>query len=108
MSSQDVKDAAVSLKVRSQVSVHPYVRILPVPVRCFKWHWHCFKPESTLLLSKDHGELTFKIKRHAPLKKIIDAWCHKKSLVEAEFVFLYESTRVRPELTPDDLEVSVA
>jgi hypothetical protein len=54
---------------------------------------------------QDGNDLYFKIKKHTPLKKVMDAYCERQGKARGLVRFLFEGTRVQDNDTPDSLEL---
>lgn len=52
---------------------------------------------------QQNGEVVFKVKRSTRFKRVLDAFCNKKSWDSAQVRFAYEGQRVQEDMTPDDL-----
>ncbi|BFZ64901.1 SUMO protein smt3 [Saitoella coloradoensis] len=67
------------------------------------------KPESEHISIKVVGagndEVFFKIKRSTPLKKLMEAYCDRSGKTFNTVRFLVDGERVRPDQTPEDLEM---
>ncbi|KAJ5180662.1 Ubiquitin-like protein SMT3 [Penicillium capsulatum] len=57
-------------------------------------------------VTDNNNEVFFKIKRSTPLKKLMDAFCDRQGKQQATVRFLFDGTRVRPDDTPDALEMA--
>ncbi|XVE78101.1 hypothetical protein DITRI_Ditri13aG0116900 [Diplodiscus trichospermus] len=55
--------------------------------------------------SQDGNELFFKIKRSSQLKKLMIAYCDRRSLDLGAVAFLFDGRRIRGEQTPDEMEM---
>ncbi|ONI13436.1 hypothetical protein PRUPE_4G222000 [Prunus persica] len=65
------------------------------------------RPTRILLLVKDPWEnfIVFRIKRSTQLKKLLIAYCDKKSVELDNMRFVHNGRLVRPNLTPDEHEM---
>eukprot|EP01132_Coremiostelium_polycephalum_P001313 gene1313-1657_t len=52
--------------------------------------------------NQDNVEVYFKIKRHTPLRKLMDAYCQRQGVNPNSIRFLYDGQRVQPERTPKE------
>mmetsp|Transcript_6457 Transcript_6457/g.19104 ORF Transcript_6457/g.19104 Transcript_6457/m.19104 type:complete len:95 (-) Transcript_6457:152-436(-) len=57
-------------------------------------------------VKQDDNEITFKIKKTTPLKKLMNAYCNRQNLELSQIVFLYEGERIQAEQTPEQLNMS--
>ncbi|PWY89797.1 ubiquitin-like modifier [Aspergillus heteromorphus CBS 117.55] len=57
-------------------------------------------------VTDNNNEVFFKIKRTTQLKKLMDAFCDRQGKQASTVRFLFDGTRVRPEDTPDTLEMA--
>jgi hypothetical protein len=57
-------------------------------------------------VTDNNNEVFFKIKRSTQLKKLMDAFCERQGKQMSTVRFLFDGTRVRPEDTPDTLEMA--
>ncbi|KAJ5097401.1 hypothetical protein N7456_008122 [Penicillium angulare] len=57
-------------------------------------------------VTDNNNEVFFKIKRSTPLKKLMDAFCERQGKQQATVRFLFDGTRVRPDDTPDTLDMA--
>ncbi|RAH48192.1 SUMO family protein SMT3 [Aspergillus brunneoviolaceus CBS 621.78] len=57
-------------------------------------------------VTDNNNEVFFKIKRSTQLKKLMDAFCERQGKQPSTVRFLFDGTRVRPEDTPDTLEMA--
>ncbi|KAI9038732.1 SUMO family protein SMT3 [Aspergillus affinis] len=57
-------------------------------------------------VTDNNNEVFFKIKRSTQLKKLMDAFCDRQGKQLSTVRFLFDGTRVRPEDTPDTLEMA--
>ncbi|KAJ5627826.1 Ubiquitin-like protein SMT3 [Penicillium odoratum] len=57
-------------------------------------------------VTDNNNEVFFKIKRSTPLKKLMDAFCDRQGKQFATVRFLFDGTRVRPDDTPDGLDMT--
>lgn len=55
--------------------------------------------------AQDGTEVFFKIKRSTTFRKLIDAYCKRQGADEQHIAFLYDGSRLRPDQTPDALEM---
>ncbi|KAL7713157.1 Ubiquitin-like domain-containing protein [Entamoeba marina] len=55
------------------------------------------------VVTQDSTEVYFKIKKHTPLKKLMDAFCNKQGLNSSNVRFLSDGVRITPEKTAQDL-----
>lgn len=56
-------------------------------------------------VTDNNNEVFFKIKRSTQLKKLMDAFCDRQGKQPSTVRFLFDGTRVRPEDTPDTLDM---
>ncbi|VFQ58657.1 unnamed protein product [Cuscuta campestris] len=54
---------------------------------------------------QDGNEVFFRIKRNTQLKKLMNAYCDRQSMELSSVAFLFDGRRLRPEQTPDELEM---
>mmetsp|Transcript_47659 Transcript_47659/g.152743 ORF Transcript_47659/g.152743 Transcript_47659/m.152743 type:complete len:93 (-) Transcript_47659:96-374(-) len=54
---------------------------------------------------QDGNEVFFKIKRSTQLKKLMGAYCDRQSQSLESIAFLFDGKRLRPEQTPDELDM---
>ncbi|KAL1562972.1 Small ubiquitin-related modifier 2 [Salvia divinorum] len=54
---------------------------------------------------QDGNEVFFRIKRSTQLKKLMNAYCDRQSVDYNSIAFLFDGRRLRPEQTPDALEM---
>ncbi|KAL3636979.1 Small ubiquitin-related modifier 1 [Castilleja foliolosa] len=54
---------------------------------------------------QDGNEVFFRIKRNTQLKKLMNAYCDRQSVDFNAIAFLFDGRRLRPEHTPDELEM---
>ncbi|KAL9254323.1 Small ubiquitin-related modifier 2-like protein [Drosera capensis] len=54
---------------------------------------------------QDGNEVFFRIKRGTQLKKLMNAYCDRSSVEFNSIAFLFDGRRLRPDQTPDDLEM---
>lgn len=52
---------------------------------------------------QSNGEVVFKVKRTTKFKRVLDAFCSKKSWNAEQVRFIFDGQRVMEEHTPDDL-----
>ncbi|KAJ5682268.1 ubiquitin-like protein SMT3, partial [Penicillium macrosclerotiorum] len=57
-------------------------------------------------VTDNNNEVFFKIKRSTQLKKLMDAFCERQGKQMSTVRFLFDGTRVRPEDTPDTLDMA--
>ncbi|KKA22437.1 Ubiquitin-like modifier SUMO [Rasamsonia emersonii CBS 393.64] len=57
-------------------------------------------------VTDNHNEVFFKIKRTTQLKKLMDAFCERQGKQPSTVRFLFDGTRVRPEDTPETLDMA--
>jgi len=55
------------------------------------------------VVSQDGASVQFKIKKKAPLRKLMTAYCDRQGHPENSVIFLYDGRRIRQEDTPNDL-----
>jgi len=55
------------------------------------------------VVGQDGSEVFFKIKKHTPLRKLIDAYCSRQGQSTSTIRFLYDGRRIQPDSTPKDL-----
>jgi len=53
----------------------------------------------------DGAEIHFKIKRHTPLRKLMEAYCERQGKDMSSVRFHLDGTRLRPEQTPAELDM---
>jgi hypothetical protein len=58
------------------------------------------------LVLQDEEEVFFRVKRTSRLKKLMDAYCHHKSMSANSFVFLFDGSRLSGEQTPQEVLTS--
>jgi len=58
---------------------------------------------SLKVVSQDGSEVFFKIKKHTPLRKLVDAYCQRQGQSTSAIRFLYDGRRIQPDQTPKDL-----
>ena len=51
------------------------------------------------------NEVFFRMRQGAPLKKLMTTYCERQGVSESQMVFLYDGTRLTPEMTPASLEM---
>ncbi|KAF9890266.1 hypothetical protein FE257_006180 [Aspergillus nanangensis] len=56
-------------------------------------------------VTDNNNEVFFKIKRSTQLRKLMDAFCERQGKQMSTVRFLFDGTRVRPEDTPDTLDM---
>ncbi|KAL4809562.1 ubiquitin-related domain-containing protein [Aspergillus unguis] len=56
-------------------------------------------------VTDNNNEVYFKIKRSTQLKKLMDAFCERQGKQQSTVRFLFDGTRVRPEDTPETLDM---
>jgi len=54
---------------------------------------------------QDGNEVNFKIKASAPLKKLMEAYCDRQGKSLAAIRFMFDGNRLRPDQTPEQLEM---
>eukprot|EP00897_Mesotaenium_endlicherianum_P000635 jgi/Mesen1/10572/ME000085S09903 len=54
---------------------------------------------------QDGNEVFFRIKATATLQKLMKAYCERQSVDLASIAFLFDGRRLRPDQTPQDLEM---
>ena len=54
---------------------------------------------------QDGNEVFFRIKRSTQLRKLMNAYCDRQSVDINSIAFLFDGRRLRPEQTPDELEM---
>ncbi|KAL2523729.1 Small ubiquitin-related modifier 1 [Abeliophyllum distichum] len=54
---------------------------------------------------QDGNEVFFRIKRISQLKKLMETYCDRQSVDINAIAFLFDGRRLRPEQTPDELEM---
>jgi len=57
------------------------------------------------VVDSEGSEVTFKIKRTTPLRKLMEAYCQRHSLNINAVRFLYDGDRITPDATPDLLKM---
>ncbi|PHT51862.1 hypothetical protein CQW23_06324 [Capsicum baccatum] len=55
--------------------------------------------------TQDGNEVFFRIKRSTKLKKLMNAYCDRKSVYFNSIACLFDGRRLRAEQTPDELEM---
>ncbi|KAM3320835.1 hypothetical protein P3S67_008037 [Capsicum chacoense] len=55
--------------------------------------------------TQDGNEVFFRIKRSTKLKKLMNAYCDRKSMNFNAIAFLFDGRRLRAEQTPDELDM---
>ena len=58
---------------------------------------------SLRVVGQDGSELLFRLKRHTPLGKMMDAYCQRMAVSRKALRFLYDGQRVPEDATPDAL-----
>jgi hypothetical protein len=58
------------------------------------------------LVLQDEEEVFFRVKRTSRLKKLMDAYCHHKSMSANSFVFLFDGSRLSGDQTPQEVPTS--
>ncbi|KAL4894003.1 ubiquitin-related domain-containing protein [Aspergillus ambiguus] len=56
-------------------------------------------------VTDNNNEVFFKIKRSTQLSKLMNAFCERQGKQMSTVRFLFDGTRVRPEDTPDTLDM---
>jgi len=54
---------------------------------------------------QDGGEVFFRIKSTATLRKLMNAYCDRQSVDPSSIAFLFDGRRLRAEQTPQELEM---
>eukprot|EP00295_Goniomonas_pacifica_P046830 CAMPEP_0175901564 /NCGR_PEP_ID=MMETSP0108-20121206/2934_1 /TAXON_ID=195067 ORGANISM="Goniomonas pacifica, Strain CCMP1869" /NCGR_SAMPLE_ID=MMETSP0108 /ASSEMBLY_ACC=CAM_ASM_000204 /LENGTH=105 /DNA_ID=CAMNT_0017223165 /DNA_START=20 /DNA_END=337 /DNA_ORIENTATION=+ len=54
---------------------------------------------------QDQNVVYFKIKRHTPFKKLMEAYCERLSLSMSNVIFLFDGNRLNATQTPNDLDM---
>ncbi|XP_028753906.1 small ubiquitin-related modifier 1-like [Neltuma alba] len=54
---------------------------------------------------QEGNEVFFRIKKSTPLKKLMNAYCHRQSINPFSIVFLFDGQKFRGEQTPHELEM---
>ncbi|XP_022846024.1 small ubiquitin-related modifier 1-like isoform X2 [Olea europaea var. sylvestris] len=54
---------------------------------------------------KEGNEVFFRIKKTSQLKKLMETYCDRQSVDVNAIAFLFDGRRLRPEQTPDELEM---
>ncbi|KAG5518441.1 hypothetical protein PMAC_002836 [Pneumocystis sp. 'macacae'] len=57
------------------------------------------------VVGHDNNEVFFKIKRHTPLRKLMEAYCERQGKSMNTLRFLVDGERARPEQTPAELDM---
>jgi len=60
---------------------------------------------SLKVVSQDGNEVFFKIKRHTPLRKLMEAYCRRQNLDMNSIRFLYDGNRIAADKSPKELEM---
>mmetsp|Transcript_13384 Transcript_13384/g.22600 ORF Transcript_13384/g.22600 Transcript_13384/m.22600 type:complete len:92 (+) Transcript_13384:161-436(+) len=55
--------------------------------------------------AQDGNEVFFKVKKSTPLRKLMDAYCKRQGVSEADVVFLFDGSRLKTDQTPEQLEM---
>lgn len=55
--------------------------------------------------SQDGSEVFFRIKKHTPLRKLMDAYCTRQGIDSNSIRFLFDGERVMPDSTAKDLQL---
>ncbi|KAG4304295.1 hypothetical protein PORY_002270 [Pneumocystis oryctolagi] len=71
-----------------------------INIRVFR----CFSVQKCVV-GHDNNEVFFKIKRHTPLKKLMEAYCERQGKSMNMLRFLVDGERARPEQTPAELDM---
>jgi len=58
--------------------------------------------------AQDGTEVLFKIKKHTPLKKLMDAYCARQGVQANSLRFLYDGERIGPESSPKEVRECVS
>lgn len=58
---------------------------------------------SVKVVSQDGAEVFFKIKKHTPLRKLMDAYCSRQGTSRSTIRFLYDGNRVSDDMTAKEL-----
>ncbi|KAF3612935.1 Small ubiquitin-related modifier 1 [Capsicum annuum] len=93
-----VKTQVVSLVLELPINFRVHVTVMMVTVD--SGGGGC---DVTLL--DDGNEVFFRIKRSTQLKKLMNAYCDRKSVNFNAIAFLFDGRRLRAEQTPDELEM---
>ena len=59
----------------------------------------------TIKVVDDTNELSFKLKRNMPIKKVMDAYCKRNSKNRDSIKFLFDGNRLSDENTPESMEM---
>ena len=51
------------------------------------------------------NEVFFRMRQGAPLKKLMSTYCQRQGVAESQMVFLYDGTRITPDMTPASLDM---
>ena len=57
------------------------------------------------VIGQDGHEVFFKMRRAAPLKKLMNAYCERQNVSFGQIRFLYDCVRLQPENTPVSMEM---
>ena len=57
------------------------------------------------VIGQDGHEVFFKMRRAAPLKKLMNAYCERQNVSFGQIRFLYDCVRLQPENTPASMEM---
>ncbi|KAL5700473.1 hypothetical protein ACHQM5_025910 [Ranunculus cassubicifolius] len=65
------------------------------------------KPTVTIKVknNQDHSVVTFNVKRHSKLEKLMHLYCEHKKVDVDTFKFLYTGKRIKGHQTPHELEM---
>eukprot|EP00246_Nothoceros_aenigmaticus_P016363 TRINITY_DN7382_c0_g1_i3.p3 TRINITY_DN7382_c0_g1~~TRINITY_DN7382_c0_g1_i3.p3 ORF type:complete len:112 (-),score=19.04 TRINITY_DN7382_c0_g1_i3:601-936(-) len=55
--------------------------------------------------SQDGGEVFFRIKSTATLRKLMTAYCERQSVDQSSIAFLFDGRRLRADQTPQELDM---
>ncbi|KAI9850216.1 MAG: hypothetical protein M1838_005986 [Thelocarpon superellum] len=67
---------------------------------------HAVPEHLNIKVTDNNNEVFFKIKRTTALKKLMDAFCERQGKAPSTVRFLFDGSRVRPEDSPDSLEMA--
>lgn len=62
-------------------------------------------PMSIKVKDQNGGEVVFKVKRSTKFKRVLDAFCGKKSWNVNQVRFVFDGQRINEDMTPDDLSM---
>jgi hypothetical protein len=56
-----------------------------------------------IIIWQDGNEVFFKVKKSTPLRKLMDAYCKRQGVSEADVVFLFDGSRLKTDQTPEQV-----